>query len=336
MDDPDLTVIIQTFKDSSKNAQLLLFRIQAIPLSKDIIVNDDAYGHGSSFWLPLLKGGNEFYVAAPNLNEPRAYNRLALMARGELLIFVQGDFCLPSNSLWVADAVRLFNALPRLAMLSGRAGFSETLDYRMEREYRNNRTWGASPYLPIDHLVRVDDGQDAIPFKFLLQVDNGPLLYRRSALLQARGFDESFQCASGAVGTHYDSEMSMHFWTNGWEVGVFYGATLNGLGGRKTQRSNAHRNSRHTTETWNADRVNSNLRRSGAAIRRRIAESTQQQLVPIAAAERDGVRSRREALLGKHTSSVAQCGVIGLAAARDSKTTSLKAKSKGKTELGKR
>ena len=196
-------------------------------------------------------------------------------------------------------------------MLSGRAGFSETLDYRMTREYRNNRTWGAYPYLPIDHSVRVEDGQDAIPFKFLPQVDNGPLLYRRSALLQAGGFDESFQCASGAVGTHYDTEMSVHFWTSGWEVGVFYGAALNGLGGRKTLRSKAHRESRHTTETWNADRVSSNLRRSEDAIRRRIAESTRRQLVPIAVAERDSVRSRREALLGKHTSSVAQCGALG-------------------------
>ena len=195
---PIFTAIVQNFKDLPKQANQLLQRLRAIPLNGEIIVNDDSHGLQSGIWLPLLIGPNEFYVSSPNLHEVRAYNRMAQMARGELLVYVQGDACLPATPLWMVDAIRIFGALPNLAMLSARAGFDEVLSYQMTTSYRDARTWGSSPYKALPHslsllpyatrgseskAVRAALQDGSIPFTFASGVDNGPLIYRREAVL---------------------------------------------------------------------------------------------------------------------------------------------------------
>ena len=82
---PMFTAIVQTFKDVPKQAQQLTQRLRAVPVAKEIIVNDDSHGAQREIWVPLLTGPNEFYISSPNLHEVRAYNRLAQMARGELM-----------------------------------------------------------------------------------------------------------------------------------------------------------------------------------------------------------------------------------------------------------
>eukprot|EP00966_Prymnesium_polylepis_P108854 2519538-Prymnesium_polylepis.1 len=48
-------------------------------------------------------------------------------------------------------------------------------------------------------------------------VDNGPLLFRRDALLELGGFDEGYSCA-GDVAMHYDFEMSLRCWRHGYQA----------------------------------------------------------------------------------------------------------------------
>ena len=116
---------------------------------------------------------------------------------------------------------------------------------------------------------------ESTPFTFALGVDNGPLIYRRDALLSAGGFDESYSCA-GHVAMHYDFEMSVRFWLLGWQVGVFYGGSTNGMGGRKSQRNNAMRTERHDNELANSARVEALIRlnQNNKSLQNRIARST--------------------------------------------------------------
>ena len=297
---PAFSAVVQTFKDGPSNAMQLVQRLRSIPLSKDIIVNDDSHGKQSAIWLALLTGANEFYVSSPNLHEVRAYNRLAHYARGELLVFVQGDCCLPSSPQWMMDASQLFRALPNLAMLSARAGFETVLTAGMSEDQRSNFTRGSAPHLPLDRAMPSDGNPSkSIPFNFVPGVDNGPLIYRRAALHRVGGFDETYSCRAGHVAVHYDFEVAIRFWTSGWEVGVYYGAPSNGLGGRKSMRKLPMRVERHINEEWNAKRTQRLLATHYATIVRRIAESTRQHLLPIPADRREAARTSREEALGK-------------------------------------
>lgn len=300
VDSPAVSVVIQTFKDGSLNAMQLVQRLRPIPLTKDIIVNDDSHGGQSGIWLKLLTGANEFYISSPNLHETRAYNRLSHYARGELVVFVQGDCCLPSSPQWLMDAAQLFQSLPSLAMLSARAGFDTVLTPGMTVNERAAHTQGAAPYMPIDYTVRITEGgSKSIPFNFALGVDNGPLFYRREALLKVGGFDETYSCKAGHVAVYYDFEVALRFWLSGWQVGVYYGASSNGLGGRKSMRKLPMRQERHTNEGWNARRIQRLLKKHNATISSKLMASTLAHLTLIPAHEREGVRERRELMLGK-------------------------------------
>ena len=309
---PRFTAIVQTFKDTMRQAQQLTQRLRAIPLPKEIIVNDDSHGAQHGYWLSMLTGPNELYISSPNLHEVRAYNRVAAMARGELLVFVQGDCCLPARPAWMIDASRLFAALPRLAMLSARAGFDAVLNWKMDSTYRNERTWGAAPYKAIDHVAHVptDNGSvEALPFTFAAGVDSGPLIYRRAALLGIGGFDESYSCAAGHVSGHYDFEASLRFWSRGWQVGVFYGCSTNGMGGRKTIRTPQKKTERHKNEEWNGLRVEKLWRASNATIAQHLAESLRG-LAALSAEARIEMRQAREERIGKLTKQTCYDGIV--------------------------
>ena len=317
---PVFSAIIQTFKDNAPQPQQLVTRLRAVPLPKEIIVNDDSQGARRDIWVPLLDGANEFYISSPNLHEVRAYNRLAQFARGEYLVFVQGDCCLPAKPFWMTDATRIFKALPQLAMLSARVGFSDILDWTMDKYFRNNRTWGASPYLPLDHVLHAPPSntttakEGPLPFMFAPGVDNGPLLYRRDALLRVGGFDESYSCAAGHLSGHYDFEVSLRFWTKGYQVGVFYGFATNSAGRdakpRKTMSTPAKKNERHKNEVWNGKRIARLWAAHNATIASRLEASRLQHLVALPPEQREATRLEHEKRIGKLSKLGCYAGIV--------------------------
>ena len=103
-DHPLVSAIVQTFGDGSNARQLTTRLHAALPAAQlEVIINDDS-GRDHGRWLALLRQPNDFVVSSPNIHEIRAYNRLARLARGDFLLLLQGDHCLPGKPNWLRQA----------------------------------------------------------------------------------------------------------------------------------------------------------------------------------------------------------------------------------------
>jgi len=254
-DRPLISAIIQTFHDGANARQLVRHLRHAAaaygaPGALEVLVNDDSRSD-SAAWLAELTGPNDFLLSSPNIHEIRAYNRLARLARGDYLLLLQGDHCLPPTAAWLRTGLGLFATFPRLGLLGGQMGYDEVPFRRIAESV----SWGVEPCKPIPFRVpagsrgaaaggsgdahggagaAAGDGAAGSAFMFVAGVNIGPLLVRRDAFLLTGGFDEAFSCA-GAPGIQLDTELSLRMWAGGYQVGLYASAVSNGVGGRKTR-----------------------------------------------------------------------------------------------------
>jgi hypothetical protein len=252
---PRVSALIQAF-DDRRNARQLASRLHALP-NVEVIVNDDS-GRDHAEWLQWLQGPNDAVLSSANVHEIRAYNRMARMARGDFILLLQGDHCLPAHGIrWLEQGLRLFEQLPRLGLLGGQMGFNEV----PTRKIAESISWGVPPCKPIplrtggNHTAPVSKAYSdtGIPFMFVAGVNIGPLLARREAFLRVGGFDEAFSCV-GEPGIQLDTELSLQMWRHGYEVGMWYSAVSNGVGGRKTRTNKAQKRARTLNDAVNGQR----------------------------------------------------------------------------------
>ena len=69
-----------SFDALRREAQVLLGQLSTLPRAE---------------WERWLRVPGDVYVQSPNVHEVRAYNRLARLANASLLVFLQGDNCMP-------------------------------------------------------------------------------------------------------------------------------------------------------------------------------------------------------------------------------------------------
>jgi len=290
VDNPLVSAIVQTFGDGSNARQLATRLHAALPGPQlEVIINDDS-GRDHSRWLEVLRGPNDFVVSSPNIHEIRAYNRLARLARGDYLLLLQGDHCLPRNADWLRQGLALFRRLPRLGLLGGLMGFNEV----PTRRIAENVSWGAPPCRPIPMRLPTDAEEvGGVPFMFVAGVNIGPLLVRREAYLRVRGFDEAFSCA-GEPGIQLDTEVSLQMWRHGYQVGLWYSGITNGVGGRKTRKNPVQKRLRLRNDEVNGRRCKRLMRtHDEAAV---AAANTQLRTLRQAAAARERVWRERGVL----------------------------------------
>jgi hypothetical protein len=260
-DRPHVSVLIQSFADGG-NAQQLAEQLHALPMSVEVLVNDDS-GRDHGEWLRWLRGANDAVLSLPNVHEIRAYNRMARMARGEFLLLLQGDHCLPRGGAWLRRGLGLFERFPRLGLLGGQMGF----DGVPLRKVAEEISWGTAPCKPIPSRAPAPAGgaqADGDPFMFVAGVNIGPLLVRRAAYLRVGGFDEAFSCP-GEPGIQLDTELSLQMWRHGFHVGLWYSAVSNGVGGRKTRTNRAQKRARLLNDALNGQRCERVMRDHHAA-----------------------------------------------------------------------
>lgn len=248
----DLSAIIQTFREKKGQPERLVNRLRDIAdLRIQILINDDS-GEQREAWQRLLRP-NDVYMSSANVHEVRAYNRLAKeFANASILVFLQGDNCLPVRSfhagglVWVHDALYLFDRLPRLGVLGGHVGFDGP-----------SLATGFGPYprrMPIPFFVQqsvaaAEEGRSGngsagkltfqgrpLAFAHVYGVNIGPYFVRRRAFLSTGGFTERYS-AAGEPGGHFDVELCTRLWIEGrFTCGVYYGGVGNGVGGHKTRQ----------------------------------------------------------------------------------------------------
>ena len=181
--------------------------------TSELIVNVDSRGDGSAWDAAVNRTAAGSFLPvllSNNVHEVHGYNRAAAVARGEVLVLLQDDVLPPSDCRWVADLLARFNAFPRL----GAVGLNNAEFWTPPPAYQvggHNMMYHMTQY----SLMYRHQG---VPFQFVTAGDYGPFALRASAFAAVGGLDEAM-AAPGDCGIVTDYELSLRFWTAGWQVG---------------------------------------------------------------------------------------------------------------------
>jgi glycosyltransferase involved in cell wall biosynthesis len=205
---PQVSVIIQSF-NQVRNIAFIESRLRATCLDELIVCEDGSLDGSLDAWVARLTRPNDFLLRSNDLHEIRTYSRAIEFAKGEIICLMQDDDRPPQDGGWLADAVRLFECYPRLAILGGWMGF---MDYFAE-EY--NSPW----LLPDRTQIPFVDPHTGRTFMFVENVNIGPYLLRKSSYLSLGGFDLAFS-QPGSPGICFESEICYRAWLRGYQVGL--------------------------------------------------------------------------------------------------------------------
>ncbi|KAG2499050.1 hypothetical protein HYH03_003235 [Edaphochlamys debaryana] len=206
-DQPVVSFMLQYFKRPQSVMRFVsMLQICQALVPSEFLVNVDSPGEGE-LWANLSYATQGFVVPvfSYNVHELRAYNRLAGMARGRYLLFLQDDDdqMTPEDCSWLPKLVAQFDAMPRLALVG-----------------MNHLQWGHGPGndAAAHHFMDPRTGNN---FCFALLVDFAPVMARRSAFKAVGGLDEGMG-DRGECGIWSDWELSVRLWTAGWQVGYMH------------------------------------------------------------------------------------------------------------------
>jgi hypothetical protein len=205
---PRVSVIVQSF-NQVKNVAFLESRLRATCMDELIVCEDGSLDGSLETWVGRLTHPNDFLLRSNDLHEIRTYTRAIDLARGEIICLMQDDDRPPADGKWLADALRLFECYPRLAILGGWMGF---MDY-FANEY--NSPW----LLPDRSQIPFADSHTGRSFMFVENVNIGPYLIRKGLYLDLGGFDLTFS-NPGSPGICFESELCYRAWQRGYQVAL--------------------------------------------------------------------------------------------------------------------
>ncbi|GAX77943.1 hypothetical protein CEUSTIGMA_g5385.t1 [Chlamydomonas eustigma] len=202
-DRPVVSFLLQYFK----RPWILRSLVQAIQICGnqtsipvELLVNVDNPSEAQE-WSALVKetGGFVVPVFSNNVHEARAYNRLASMGRGRIMVTLQDDEVLGGDCSWLKDVVNIFDRFPQV----GAVGLKTYI-------------WAFGPNNTHDGL-HFRDPMTGIPTQYVLNADYAPLAFRKSAWKHIGGIDETMSEA-GECGIFGDWEFTTRMWMAGYQV----------------------------------------------------------------------------------------------------------------------
>lgn len=208
-DNPKLSIIVLSF-NHKQNIKLIIERLR-MTVADEIIVCEDGSIDGSlDEWIKYLEYPNDFLIRSNDLHEIRAYDRAINLARGEYVCVMQDDDIPPDDNNWVNTPLSLFNLYPDLAIIGGFQGriFGDN-SYRYGYMISSNKI--KMPFI---------QPKLKVPFAFVHGVNVGPIFYRKDAYIEMGGFDHTFS-KPGESGIHFDYEICLRAWLNGYKVGLY-------------------------------------------------------------------------------------------------------------------
>ena len=214
---PKISIMMQYFK----RPQAIAPFIEAMQVCNDtipleLVVNvDHPQDHEAWAKASYSSKGLVIPVFSNNIHEVRSYNRLASLAKGEVLVMMADDDKPPTDCSWMSRLVAIFDKWPGTGVVGIRNYntchdhsflFQRQQEKYIESDAGNRGLWFKDPKLPGD-----------IPLMFVEKVDMAPLAVRRSAYLHIGGMDETMT-EPGECGILTDWDLSLRMWVAGWHV----------------------------------------------------------------------------------------------------------------------
>lgn len=208
VDRPRVSVIVQSF-NQVRNIHVLETRLRETCADELIVCEDGSLDGSTQEWLSRLINPNDFLLHSNDLHEIRAYNRAVRYAGGGIVCLMQDDDSPPRDGRWLQQALDIFAAYPKLAVLGGWCGFDEYFAV----EY--NAPWSPSG----DRRIPTLDPATGLPLLFVENVNIGPFLMRKSTFDALGGFDLRFS-PPGEPGITFEAEFCYRAWLNGHQVAL--------------------------------------------------------------------------------------------------------------------
>ena len=192
---PTVTFIFQSHNKSLQICHILK-KLRQYQGKIEIIVIDD----GSSFehtrrLVRELTGANEFLVRSNDLFEVVTYDKAMRMANGQYVALMQDDDDF-DDTTWIDEAVNLFRAHPKMAVLGGK--------------------WGSGMSFEDGHPRRVEKIEEG-DFCFVACVCCAPMWFNKS-LFDRYLHHNDFEFAPVQ---YDDDEICLRSWTLGLQVGRY-------------------------------------------------------------------------------------------------------------------
>eukprot|EP00897_Mesotaenium_endlicherianum_P000751 jgi/Mesen1/10677/ME000009S10468 len=203
-------------------AQGQLLRQQNLSLSSEMIVNvDDArdWRPWAELWNKTREGAFLTPVFSHNLHEARGLNRGAAVARGDIIVLIQGNEVPPPDCSWVGNLAKMFDSWPRLGMVGLKGGkfTSANLPHYQSELAPERRSDDAK-------WMRHVDPVSGVNMRFVGLVDLGPIAFRRAAFAEIGGLDEGLS-KPGEPAVWTDWHVALRMWLAGYQVAQMHMVT---------------------------------------------------------------------------------------------------------------
>ena len=228
-----IAAVIQFFRHP-QNIEAIVEPLLHSGLLHELVVNvDDQDECSQLLWRQRLGARpGDMVLLSNNVHELRAYNRGISLTDSELVVLLQDDDIPPLIHDWLVSATTLFAAIPKLAVLSGYAGWiarnSKASGAQTRLEFGDLQTYNGDITWPLPYEV------DSVPFMPVTCSYLSPLFLRRSFLdTHYKRFDENLSLP-GEPGILLDCDVSYAAWANDWVTGVYPAPFARGIGGHGT------------------------------------------------------------------------------------------------------
>ncbi|GAX76660.1 hypothetical protein CEUSTIGMA_g4106.t1 [Chlamydomonas eustigma] len=202
---PKVSFLLQYFKRPQMIDSFvtkLAGSMKKLGVAAELVVNVDNVEE-SQQWAELSYSTNGFVVPvlSNNVHEARAYNRIAGLARGQLLILLQDDMHPPEDDVWVQHLLQLFSKYPELGAVGMMA-------------YRYCIPTHSNSY---HNSLYFHDKELGIKAQFVAAADFAPLAVRKTVFEEVGGLDEGLS-EEGVCGIFGDWDLVTRMWLSGWQV----------------------------------------------------------------------------------------------------------------------
>jgi len=243
------------------NISVIAENIKADRSIQEVIICDDSSNDELLVqWSDFLRGLRHFVIRTNKVSRIRCYNRAMRMTSSEYLVLMTDNYLptLPtidpsedssessSPDRWIAQALELFDADPKLGMLSGAIGQlwdQESSTSLSGRE--NGYIFGEqNPYKKDSLYIRripFLSKRTLKPFMYVECGWVGPMIIRTRSNMMVGGLDVALGGDTNS-GNWEDCALSYSAWASGWRVGLF-DADFQNINGNKKHNSpprNAH------------------------------------------------------------------------------------------------